>query len=275
MLHNPLHKDTFSNIQLKFEAISSSYHYHLGEEIEPGLAKASSEITIESNSPQASFPLSSTIPVLSSASLLLLGLVLHTPHSPAPFLWTRCRASTSFFSWGGRPKLNSKCGLSRAELWQMLTCSCWAQDDGSQTSHQVKEQLEKQCKELICFWQLKKILRSDQVTFFPRFKSCPLFLLRFWLWQRRNHSNTAEHNLCPLETQVVPWSALPFQQNMSYTCYTSQLLFNTAFSCLTFSPFVLGWGSGWLFGKSAVDVKASPNQHTDQAVQSSWTTATR
>lgn len=101
MLHNPLHKDTFSNIQLKFEAISSSYHYHLGEEIEPGLAKASSEITIESNSPQASFPLSSTIPVLSSASLLLLGLVLHTPHSPAAFLWTRCRASTSFFSWGG------------------------------------------------------------------------------------------------------------------------------------------------------------------------------
>lgn len=68
MLHNPLHKDTFSNIQLRFEAISSSYHYHLGEEIEPSLAKASSEITIESNSPQASFPLSSTIPVLSSAS---------------------------------------------------------------------------------------------------------------------------------------------------------------------------------------------------------------
>lgn len=108
MLHNPLHKDTFSNIQLKFEAISSSYHYHLGEETEPCLAKASSEITIESNSPQASFPLSSTIPVLSSASLLLLGLVLHTPHSPAAFLWTHCRASTSFFSWGG--------GAPKAEL---------------------------------------------------------------------------------------------------------------------------------------------------------------
>lgn len=272
MLHNPLHKDTFSNIQLKFEAISSSYHYHLGEEIEPSLAKASSEITIESNSPQASFPLSSTIPVLSSASPR--ACAAH-PSQPCCLSLDTLQGLHLFFFLGEAPKAELKVwplqsrALTDAHLL-LLGTGWWKPNLTSSEG-----QLEKQCKELICFWQLKKILRSDQVTFFPRFKSCPLFLLRFWLWQRRNHSNTAEHNLCPLETQVVPWSALPFQQNMSYTCYTSQLLFNTAFSCLTFSPFVLGWGSGWLFGKSAVDVKASPNQHTDQAVQSSWTTATR
>lgn len=273
MLHNPLHKDTFSNIQLRFEAISSSYHYHLGEEIEPSLAKASSEITIESNSPQASFPLSSTIPVLSSASPR--ACAAHPSQPCCLSLDTLQGLHLFFFLGGGAPKAELKVwplqsrALTDAHLL-LLGTGWWKPNLTSSEG-----QLEKQCKKLICFWQLKKILRSDQVTFFPRFKSCPLFLLRFWLWQRSNHSNTAEHNLCPLETQVVPWSALPFQQNMSYTCYTSQLLFNTAFSCLTFSPFVLGWGSGWLFGKGAVDVKASPNQHTDQAVQSSWTTATR
>lgn len=47
--HNPLCRKTFCNTQLKLEAISSSYHYYLGEETEPCLAKASFEVTVESN----------------------------------------------------------------------------------------------------------------------------------------------------------------------------------------------------------------------------------